>query len=70
MDAYDTQHITQNFKYTGDINSLIEDAKRYREILNSITLTNEEISYFDKMKQHFVEKYQLLNVKNNSLTKL
>jgi hypothetical protein len=70
MDAYDTQHITQNFKYTGNVNSFIEHAKKYREILNSITLTNEEIAYFDKMKQYFIEKYKLLNIKNNSLTKL
>jgi hypothetical protein len=43
-DAYDTQGITQNFKYNGDINVLIEEAKNYRKVIDSI-----KIDIFRKM---------------------
>jgi hypothetical protein len=56
MDAYDTKHVTNNFKYMGDIKLLEEDAVQYRKNVDAVILTPEEIAYFDKIKSKFVTK--------------
>jgi hypothetical protein len=56
MDAYDTKHITQNFKYMGDISKLEEYANKVREDIDKTVITPEEISYFETIKQQYVTK--------------
>lgn len=38
MDAYDTKSLTENFKYDGDINKLIEESKEYRKKIDETKL--------------------------------
>jgi hypothetical protein len=56
MDAYDTKHITNKFKYMGDIKLMENDAIQYRKNVDEVTLTPEEIAYFDRIKSKFVTK--------------
>jgi hypothetical protein len=56
MDAYDTKHITNKFKYMGDIKLMENDAIQYRKNVDGVTLTPEEIAYFDRIKSKFVTK--------------
>jgi len=55
MDAYDTQHQTDNFKYRNDINVLQNQADEYRQKMDQIQLTGEEIEYFTKIKQQYLK---------------
>jgi hypothetical protein len=80
-DAYDTQGITQNFKYNGDINVLIEEAKNYRKVIDSIkinifrkiayTIGRELYMAKFKLEQKLLESsYKLAGTKySNSITK-
>lgn len=56
MDAYDTKQITNHFKYTGNIQLMEQDAIIYRKNMDEVTLTPDEIAYFDKIKEKFVTK--------------
>lgn len=38
VDVYDTKKVTKNFKYDGDVNFLINEAKEYRKIIDSTPL--------------------------------
>ena len=38
VDVYDTKGLTENFKYDGDVNLLIEEAKNYRNIIDRTSL--------------------------------
>jgi hypothetical protein len=56
LDAYDTKHITKNFKYEGDINQLIEHAEKYRENIDAAVVTEEDIIKFEQIKQKYITK--------------
>jgi hypothetical protein len=56
MDAYDTKHITQNFKYMGDISQLDDYANKIREEIDNTILTPEDIDYFESIKQQYITK--------------
>jgi hypothetical protein len=55
MDAYDTKCVTKNFKYTEDITSLKNDAEDYRNILDSITLSDNEIQFYESIRRQFLK---------------
>ena len=55
MDAYDTKGVTKNFKYAGDINSLQRDADSFRQNIDAVTLSGQEIQYFESLRQQFLK---------------
>lgn len=56
MDAYDTRHITQNFKYEGDISQLERHAQHIRDEIEKAVITPEELAEFERVRQQFVTK--------------
>lgn len=56
MDAYDTKRITNDFKYMGDFSQLQAQAKKYRENIDAVELTPDDIEFFERIKQKFVTK--------------
>jgi Aspartyl/Asparaginyl beta-hydroxylase len=56
MDAYDTKHLTQNFRYNGDITKLEKKAQDYRSKIDAAELTEEDIKFFDNLKEEFIKK--------------
>jgi hypothetical protein len=56
MDAYDTKKITQNFKYEGDIQQLLDFHKAVRKNINDAIITPEEYELFESVRQKFVTK--------------
>jgi len=55
MDAYDTNGITENFKFTGNLNNLQQDADNFRQNINAVNLSPEEIQYFESLKKQFIK---------------
>lgn len=55
MDAYDTMGVTEYFKYPYNINILQQDADRYRKNINEVNLSEQEIHYFESLKQQFLK---------------
>lgn len=58
-DAYDTKGVTENFKYTDNINKLIEEAEAYRKHLDSI-----HVNFFRKViysigREVYVAKFKM-----------
>jgi 3,4-dihydroxy-2-butanone 4-phosphate synthase len=47
MDAYDTRHVTDNFKYLGDIKQLDAFARQLRENINQTEITPEIVQKFE-----------------------
>lgn len=56
MDAYDTKRITKDFKYMGDFSQLEAQAKSYRENIDAVELTPEDLVYYENIRQKFVTK--------------
>jgi len=56
MDAYDTKHITQNFKYEANIQELFDFHKSVREKITESVITPEEFERFEAVRQQFVTK--------------
>ena len=57
MDAYDTKGATENFKFVGDINNLQRAADSFRQNIDSVTLSEQEIQYFESLKKQFISKF-------------
>ena len=55
MDAYDTKGITENFKFTGDISNIQRAADEFRRNVHAVDLTEQEIQYFEAVRQQFVK---------------
>jgi 3,4-dihydroxy-2-butanone 4-phosphate synthase len=55
MDAYDTQGITEEFKYPGNIRDLEIKAEFYRNMINNTELTADDIKYFTQLKKQFIK---------------
>lgn len=55
MDAYDTKGITENFKFTGDISNIQRAADEFRRNVDAVDLTEQEIQYFEAVRQQFVK---------------
>jgi len=56
IDAYDTKKITKHFKYEGDFNQLQGYATKYREQVNAVQLTQEDMDFFEAVKQKYITK--------------
>jgi hypothetical protein len=56
MDAYDTKHITKNFKYNADIADLETHAARIRQGIEEAVIAPEEYERFEAARQTFVTK--------------
>jgi hypothetical protein len=56
MDAYDTKHITQFFKYEADINELINHHKNIRKRIDEAVISPEEYEIFEATRQKFITK--------------
>jgi hypothetical protein len=58
-DAYDTQGITENFKYKGNINRLLEESDSYRKKLDSIKLDPLRKIAYTIGREFYVTKFKL-----------
>ena len=56
MDAYDTKHITQNFKYQADIQQLFDHHIAVRKEIDAAVITPEEYELFESVRQKFVTR--------------
>ena len=56
MDAYDTKHITQNFKYEANIQELFDFHQEVRKQIDDAVITPEEYQVFEAVRQKFVTK--------------
>lgn len=56
MDAYDTKKITNNFKYEGEFEQLQNYVRGFREKIDAAELTEEDVDFFDAIKQRYVTK--------------
>lgn len=56
MDVYDTKKITKHFKYEGNINELQAHANTSRLLLDETVLTQEDIDFFESVKEKFITK--------------
>ena len=54
MDAYDTQHQTQNFGYPKDIGIMQAQAQQYRAHMDGVQLTTDQIQYFEHIRQQYI----------------
>lgn len=61
MDAYDTKHITKNFKYQADIQELFDFHKDVRKCIDDAVITPEEFAKFEAVRQTFVTKPKHVN---------
>lgn len=61
MDAYDTRHITQNFKYQADIQQLFNFHKEVRKQIDAAVIAPEEYERFEAVRQTFVTKPKHVN---------
>lgn len=53
MDAYDTKHITQKFKYEGDFSQLENFARGGREQIDLVELTEDDRVFFEAIKARY-----------------
>ena len=56
MDAYDTKHITQNFKYEADIQQLINFHLEIRQKIDDAVISPEELARYEAVRQTFITK--------------
>jgi len=54
MDAYDTKHVTECFKYEGDFSQLENFARGGREQIDSIEVTKDDAIFFEALKDRYV----------------
>ena len=55
MDAYDTKGATENFKFVGDITNLQHAADSFRQNIDAVTLSEQEIQYFESLRKQFLK---------------
>jgi Aspartyl/Asparaginyl beta-hydroxylase len=56
IDAYDTKRITKYFKYNGNFEQLQTFAREFREKIESVTVTQEDVEFFEAVKQRYITK--------------
>lgn len=54
MDAYDTRHITENFKYMGDIQQLVDFHSNTQKEIDAAEISQEEYDRFESVRQTFI----------------
>ena len=57
LDVYDTNHVTDCFKYHGDVNKLLEKAEWEREQINNAVLTEQDIQQFIHYQDQKVKQF-------------
>jgi hypothetical protein len=55
MDAYDTEHQTEHFRYLDNINLLQHQADQYRHQLDQTQLSPDQIQYFTTLQQQYLK---------------
>jgi hypothetical protein len=60
MDAYDTKKITQYFKYEGEFEQLENFSRAFRQEINEMELTQEDIDFFEAIKDKYVTNYNTI----------
>jgi hypothetical protein len=60
MDAYDTKKITQYFKYEGEFEQLENFSRAFRQEINEMELTQEDIDFFEAIKEKYVTNYNTI----------
>ena len=55
MDAYDTNHVTNTFKFTGEISKLQDAANWFRRNVDAVDLSKQEVQYFETLRKQFVK---------------
>jgi hypothetical protein len=56
MDAYDVGHVTEGFRYTGDIQELEQFARTRRQHIEQTVITPEEFDLFERTRQKYITK--------------
>jgi len=56
MDAYDTKHITENFKYLGDFAQLENFSRGFREQIEAAELSEDDKEFFKAIKDRYTTK--------------
>lgn len=56
MDIYDTNKITNNFKYEGDFSQLENFVRGSREQIEAVDLTDDDAEFFEALKARYVNK--------------
>jgi hypothetical protein len=56
MDAYDTKKITKNFKYEGDFELYRNYIRGQMEKIENVELTEEDIDFFEAIKEKYLTK--------------
>jgi len=59
MDAYDTKKITQYFKYEGEFEQLENFSRGFRQEINEMELTQEDIDFFEAVREKYVTNYNI-----------
>lgn len=54
MDAYDTKHITENFKYMGNFEELQKHVLKMREMVDAVEVTEDDAYFFEQLKARYV----------------
>ena len=57
MDIWDTKHLTKSMKFCGNIDVLKKEAIEFRKKIDSINLTENDILFFNNIKQKYINKY-------------
>jgi hypothetical protein len=56
MDAYDTKKVTKFFNYAGDFEQLQDYVRGFREKIDEVELTDEDIDFFEAIRERYVTK--------------
>jgi hypothetical protein len=56
MDCWDTKHLTKNMKFYGNIQDYENQAKYFRQKIDSVNLTSEDLEYFDSIKKRYLRE--------------
>lgn len=57
MDAYDTKKITKFFKYEGEFQQLEDFTRKFRQDIEEMELTQEDVEFFEAIKEKYVTNY-------------
>jgi hypothetical protein len=59
MDVYDTKKITEWFKYEGNFEELENFARKFRQDIEDVQLTQEDVDFFEAIKGKYVTNYNV-----------
>ena len=59
IDVYDTEHVTNEFKYMGDFSELEMYVNFWRQKVDASELTEDDITFFESIKNKYVTGYNV-----------